>query len=239
MCGLSGFAGIKEKATRIALIRALGPRIDSRGRAGCGFVSLTEDGEVVVGRKHRGYAEADDNFVELNATGDMCLMHTRAPGHDGMPITDIHPFEVVRDDKTVMWGAHNGGFDNAWESARVRGRECTVDSQELFQLLADDQIEVLNNYNGWGVIEWVDTAKPREINLAKVCAYGELIAVELEQGGFVWASTPRILGLSLKECGLEVKEVIQFEEPGRVYVAREDGIFPTDKTGVQFSKAFG
>jgi len=231
MCGISGFTGVKNLNTRVKLIKGFGPSIDRRGYAAAGFVTSNEAGEITFQRKVLGWTRADEEFILAAASGDMCMMHSRGPWTS--VDTDAHPFPVSRDGKIVLWGAHNGELDQAWESARHHNRDITVDSMELFELIADAQYNQLNTMYGWGVAEWVEASSPRQVKLACISDYADLVAVSLVGGGAAWASTMDILKIGLTNAGLSIKEHYPIlGNTGRVFVANEEGIFPTEDTRV-------
>ena len=233
MCGIGGYIGIKDTEKRFKLVAAMGKGIDTRGQAMAGYISSTKD-DLIHARRQGSWSSADDEFVMRAAHGDLCLMHSRAPGY-GHPIDNAHPFPIVRNDKVVLWGAHNGSLHEALASAKAHNREMTVDSKELFELLADNEISTLNNYHGWGVIEWVVASNTHEVRLSKLTSNSDLVAVEIEGGGTVWASTLHILRNACDAAGLEVTAQYQLNEIGRVYVVDKDGLHPSDQTNVRLS----
>src|SRR4051812_41108202 len=141
MCGLAGFAGIKNVETRTALVWTLGMGIDERGGHAAGFVSL---GEQLRCHKKLGYwLSAKNRFVEAAASGPICMLHARYATCGKQTIEEAHPFAIQRDGRTRLYGAHNGVVYNAWESAKSHGRKIQVDSQEIFECIADGNIKAL------------------------------------------------------------------------------------------------
>lgn len=238
MCGISGFHSVKDSEARFKLVSALGREIDQRGYAMAGFVASTEEDDLIFSRKQGSWKAASDEFLMSAAHGDMCMMHSRAPGF-GAPVTDAHPFPIVRDDEVVLWGAHNGNFNEAWTCAKEHNRPCTVDSQELFELIADKDWDLLNSYNGWGIAEWVTADNIREVKLSRLSQYSDLVAVSLNEGGTVWASTWQILKDGLRAANLTVKDQYIINDVGRVYVVNEKGLFPTENNRVRFGQHHG
>lgn len=233
MCGISGYVGLKNSEARFKLVAALGKGIDMRGQAMAGYVSSTED-NLIHARRQGSWSSADDEFIIRAAHGDMCMMHSRAPGYNH-PVTNAHPFPIIRNDEVVLYGAHNGSLNEAFDSAKAHNRNMTVDSMELFELLADDEIETLNKYHGWGVIEWVLASNTSEVRLSRLTNNSDLVAVEVEGGGTVWASTWHILRNALEAAGLNVRAQYQINEIGRVYVVDKDGLHPSDQTNVRLA----
>ena len=234
MCGLAGMALIYNANDRYNMLASLGYGIDTRGNNAAGYVSYRYDGDMTFSRKRGSWRSANKEFMDGAANGDMCFMHSRAPGYND-PVTDAHPFPITRNGKVVLIGAHNGNINDAWESAKAHGRKITVDSMELFELIADRDLDSLHNLHGWGIAEWVETDKPREIRLARLSENAELVAAELTNGGFAWASTWHILSSALQFSNLKVKKQIDVSEIGRVYLVSDKGIHPTDETGIRMA----
>ena len=235
MCGLGGYVFSKniDSEKRFKLVTAMGKGIDMRGQAMAGYVSSTDE-DLIHARKQGSWSSADDEFILRAAHGDLCMMHSRAPGY-GHPIDYAHPFPIVRNDEVVLYGAHNGSLNEALASAKAHNREMTVDSKELFELLADGEYDTLNKYHGWGVIEWVATSNIHEVRLARITNNSDLVAVEVKGGGTVWASTWHILRNALEAAGLEVISQYQVNDIGRVYIVDKDGLRPSDQTNVRLA----
>jgi glutamine phosphoribosylpyrophosphate amidotransferase len=233
MCGIAGYVNIKNTEARFKLVTALGRGIDMRGQAMAGYVSSTKD-DLIHARKQGSWSSADDEFILRAAHGDLCMMHSRAPGY-GHPITNAHPFPIVRNDEVVLYGAHNGSLNEAAESARIHNREMTVDSKELFELLADGEFDTMNKYHGWGVIEWILASNTHEVRLSRLTQHSDVVAVEVEGGGTVWASTWNILRAALNAAGLEVRSQYQVNDVGRVYAINKDGLFPLEQTNARLA----
>src|SRR5579859_143434 len=129
MCGLAGIAGITNRNTRERLIWTLGMGIDERGGHAAGFVSVRET-KVVQGRREGFWISAPDKFIERAAIGQTVLMHARYATCGKGGRHEAHPFEIVRNGRPVLWGAHNGVIWDAEESAMFHNRPYDVDSRE-------------------------------------------------------------------------------------------------------------
>lgn len=231
MCGLSGFAGINNKFSRFMLAINLGVGIDSRGGDAAGFVNIAKDSFRYC-KKLGTWGESKSKFLHSASNGELCMMHSRYATCGMKTIQEAHPFAIKRNGKTVLWGAHNGIIPDAWDSAKENNRNIDVDSQELFELIADNEIEKMQELSGYGVITWIEASSPNKIKLARLSEDSEICMVELEDGGHVWASTPKILDNALKEANLNAVADIELDEIGRVYEISNEGIIASAITGV-------
>src|SRR5271169_2173394 len=116
MCGIFGFHSVENSEARFKLATELGRGADTRGNAMAGFIGSTKEGDLIFSRKQGSWRDASDEFLMSAAHGDMCMAHSRAPGY-GAPVSDAHPFPIARNDQVVLWGAHNGNFNEAWDGA--------------------------------------------------------------------------------------------------------------------------
>lgn len=235
MCGLAGFAGLpKGEATKLFLTHALGVAIDSRGEQGCGFISI-KDKEIHTAKTSGGWSKAPNEFLLDAASSDMLVLHSRwATCGIRDSVRQAHPYTIKRKGKTVLYGAHNGIIYNAFENAKANKRKIEVDSQELFHLLVDNELEQMQSLNGYGVILYVKANEPH-INLARLSEDGEIKVVELETGGYVWASTWGILSHGLKAAGLKAKWDINVSEVGRVFEIHPDKMVASHLDGVRLA----
>jgi len=240
MCGLSGYIGLNIAAEdKLMLILGLGEGIDGRGGHSCGYASVTfsntldEADDVKYARKKGTWLRARVRFVE-GAAGDVCLMHARYAtcGSREDPM-NAHPFAIRRGGRVVMWGAHNGMVPDAFKSAKQRGRDINVDSQEIFELLADKDYDGIRDMAGYGVITWIDTDHRGYVNLCRLSSHSDICVVSVKGGGVVWGSTWKIVREALKVADLEVDREFKIDEIGRVYRIRADGVFKTKLNGIQ------
>lgn len=234
MCGVSGFVGIPEHK-RFALVHALGDGIDTRGGHAAGFVTVSDRIEV---RKRIGHwSTAHMRFIRAAASAPICLMHARYATCGSQrakrdPL-NAHPFTIRRNGKSVLYGAHNGVIYNADESAALYEREYTVDSKEILELLADDELDTLQSLDGYGVLTWIEASDPHSIKIAKLSEDGEIVVARVAGGGVVYASTQAILGSALAFAKLVPEAVYTLNEVGRVYAVRADGVYTTKRNGVK------
>lgn len=235
MCGLSGYIGLSlDKQAKLMLVLGLADGIDNRGGHSCGYVSLTDDGaDLKYARKRGTWVRSRIRFIE-GAAAEVCMMHARFAtcGNKEDPM-NAHPFAIRRNGRVVLWGAHNGMVPDAFKSAKSNGREINVDSQEIFELLADKDYDGIRNMAGYGVITWIDSDHRDYVNLARLSSQSEICVVSIKGGGIIWASTWKILKDSLKFADLEVDQEFKIDEIGRVYRIRADGVFKTSLDGIK------
>lgn len=230
MCGIAGFAGILDKEVRLVLASVLGWGIDSRGGDSCGYLSLGDT--IRYGRKSGTYLSASDKFLNAACGHIYSMLHARWATCEGVreDPNDAHPFAIKREGKTVLWGAHNGVLQGARESAEKHARPYTVDSREMFELLADEDYKGLAGLQGYGVITWVRADSPGYVRLCRISKDSEVEVVTVEGGGTVWASTEQILEDALETAGLKVKHRFHLK-PGKVYELTPHGVYLSKDRG--------
>jgi hypothetical protein len=230
MCGLSGFQieGM-SKSDRALLVWMLGDGIDRRGGHAIGFVSVEPNGAQHVHRACGRWGDARTPFIMRAATGSTVMMHARYAtcGAADDP-NNAHPFTIKRGGKTVLHGMHNGVLYNARDFARANGRDYTVDSRELFELLGDEKIEDIGKIDGYGVIVWYEPARPGVVHLCRISDDGELAVAKIKGGGIVWASTSKILKDALVACGMEVDMMYEVK-PGHVHTVENGQLWITER----------
>ncbi len=225
MCGLAGWAGIPAKS-RYNLTRALGVGIDARGRHSIGYVS---DGRI-VGRALGTWADVAPSMIRTASGGETALLHARYRTGGKINVQNAHPYTIMRKGRIVLHGAHNGVLDGTEDTAKKYRRHHTVDSRELFELLADGRIEEINDLEGYGVVTWT-TPNSHDIRLAKLTDSGEISVCRLRDGGIVYASTEDILIDALVAAELVPEDVYELET-GRVYRISPAGITTTPIDGL-------
>ena len=223
MCGLAGFAGISGP-TRMLLAYALGTEIDVRGGDAIGFVTL-RDGKPIHGKKSGEWSGAKRRFWAAVASGETSMLHARFAtcGLDRRSVLDAHPFVIRRRGRT-LYGAHNGMIYDARESAVRHKRPYTVDSKELYELLADGQFASISQLSGYGVLTWVDSDDLASVHLARISDNGEIYVVALASGGYVWGSTRDIVHSACEFAEVDISEQIEIAT-GIVHTLSADGVF--------------
>lgn len=237
MCGLSGYAGIRSGKVRHALVSALGWGIDKRGGHAAGY-AVMRHGKVKSYRCLGEWSESRRAFRHGAADADICMMHARFATHGAAGlVSNAHPFEVVRGGYKLT-GSHNGIIYDAEESAVLHGRKMTVDSKEVYELLADGEEKYLATLSGYGVLTWFDSRESGML-MARLSDSGQIYACSLHGGGLVWGSTEEIVQLGLV-CG-DVREESAWDiEVGKVYrIMPNGGISIVPKRTVKVASGAG
>lgn len=229
MCGVGGFTGLGHLSAEIRydLVEALGSGLDTRGGHAAGAVVIPEEGQPRLMRKLGKWQDARGRFIRAAAAGHSVMMHTRyATTGKRDEVENAHPFAVKRknqdgEERTVLYGCHNGMIHGAWETAKKAGREFTVDSKEFFELLADEAYETIRALSGYGVVTFVKP-EDRVIRVLRLTRNSDFHAVSLVGGGLVWGSTKSIVEDALKYVELQIDATLSISEVsdsniGRVY----------------------
>lgn len=234
MCGCAGFLGVRHHKTRLRLINSLGFGIDTRGGHAAGYVSYNGK-NLRVRRKLGHWFDAQPSFLDRAARGRVCMMHARYATCGNHDISEAHPFAIKRKGKIKLYGMHNGMVYNSEESAKKNHRKISVDSEEIFELLADEDWEGIKALEGYGVITWVYPEKPGRIYLLRLSHSSEIFVAETKNGYFVYGSTEDIVKEALKYAGLKFKAEYEIEV-GKVYRLDEEQIWETNRKDIKFSK---
>ncbi len=233
MCGIGFAIGLQvDKEHKLMLILGLAEGIDGRGGNSNGYCSVDSDGDLRFAKKSGPMTRSRLRFLE-GAVGGVSLLHSRwATCGRKDSAEQAHPFAIRRGGRTVIFLCHNGMVPDAWESAKANGRKIEVDSEELAHLVADGNFKAVQNMSGYGVVAWIHTDHRDVINIARLSQTSDMVLVSIKGGGFVGASTKKILTEALKFADLEAEEEIILDEIGRIYQISAKGVFKTPQTGL-------
>jgi hypothetical protein len=213
---------------------SLGVGIDRRGGDAVGYVACTPD-KIHVGKKPGYWTLARKKFIARAASGHASMLHARFKTCGRGDITEAHPFCVRRNNRTVVYGSHNGMVYNCHESAKRNNRTVVVDSEEIFQLMADNDYDGIRKLEGYGVVTTIDPKDPMTINALRLSDNSDIYVVRLTTGGIVYGSTKAIVDEALQQSGLKA-ECYYDLEIGRIYHFRDDGVYKSNITGVKFAE---
>lgn len=227
MCGVGGWTGLGHISAelRYDLAEALGIGLDKRGGHAAGAVVVPEEGPPRLMRKLGTFGAARGRFIRAVSAGHSVMMHTRyATTGKRDEVENAHPFAVKRktldgEEKTVLYGCHNGMIHGAWDSAKKNGREYTVDSREFFELLADQAYETIRALSGYGVVTFI-RPEDRAVRVLRLTRNSDFHAVNLVGGGVVWASTPEILKDALEYVKLTQDAVLSVSKAEDATIGR-------------------
>jgi predicted glutamine amidotransferase len=219
--------GIPQGA-RLAMSATLGIQNDHRGGHAAGYAVRRDDGGVHIGKTLGRWKEASNGFILASAGGDMALIHARYATCGKRTVDEAHPFAVKRAGKTRLWGMHNGVIYTANESAKRHKRPYSVDSLEVFQLLADGLTEEIAGLEGYGTLAWIRADDKEATRLVKLTSSAELFIVKVREGGYAYASTWEILGAALRAASLHA-EVSYTPTVGQVLRMTREGVFATSE----------
>lgn len=239
MCGIAGFQGVPLAASaRELLVWGLGEGIDTRGGHAAGFIATGGASGLQSHRKDGCWSEVKSlRFIKRAAEGQSVLMHARYATHGSRIASNAHPFAIKREGRTVLWGMHNGILYNAQQSAEAHGRDFTVDSRELFELLADGETAKIENLQGYGVISWIDADDPHCPRLCKISEDGDLVVARIRGGGCAWASTKKILLDGIKWADLHV-EAYYDVKPHKVHIVKNGELYVREDS-LKVSSGYG
>ena len=242
MCGLSGYNFKEDQEIgdekRMKLVLGLGSGIDSRGGHAAGYVSIGQH-SIKYCRKIGKWLKAKDRFIKGASENNLCVMHARfATCGDRDQVNQAHPFNIKRNDKTVLFGCHNGMIGGAFESAKAHGRNISVDSQEVFELIADKDYEGIQKLTGYGVITWIEPDKKDFVNIVKLSNHADICIIKTKEGGIVWGSTWAIVGDALKLAGLTAANGYKDLDIGRVYEIHPGELRSTSVTGIKLGDRY-
>lgn len=223
MCGLGGYNGIKSEAQRLLFAWSVGVGIDLRGGHGIGYATGTR-----IGRSMSDWSNVGIPFMSKVVKHDKpTMLHARYATCGNHTLRETHPFKIGNS----LIGMHNGMLYNAEESAAENDRKFTVDSKELFELLASG--DNLNNHTGYGVITWINFNQPHCVNICKLSDSGEICVASTAEGAMIWASTKKILRRAAKAAHLYIDKYFEIET-GTIYSAFEDGLYISTGEKVRF-----
>src|ERR1041385_4847308 len=184
VCGISGFVGVSDTEAKKSLVWHLGIGIDKRGGDACGYVASSVD-KLHVGKKPGYWTLARKKFINRAASGRASMMHARFATCGKKVVSEAHPFAIKRNNRTALYGCHNGIVYTANESAKRNNRTIVVDSEEIFHLLADNDLDGIRKLEGYGVVTWIDPKDPMTINALRLSDNSDIYVVRLESGGIV------------------------------------------------------
>jgi asparagine synthetase B (glutamine-hydrolysing) len=145
MCGIAGYITTTPTSHKLKIATAImAIHMDERGGHSWGWMSETHT--------QRGLGSINTGLRIAAKMPRGLALHTRYATTGARTIDNAHPFTAHGSRGTVT-GVHNGIISNHHELNAMHKRECAVDSQHIFQNLADGRN--LDELEGYGAIVYV------------------------------------------------------------------------------------
>lgn len=219
MCGVAGFSGVSHltRYQRMALVDHLGMGIQTRGNHAWGWIG-GDNGGVQTGKGLGRWSATSIGTTWKVAEYDSVIMHSRYATHGSKDdVRNAHPFCIRRNNRTVLYGVHNGVLHGTEATAKKYGRDHTVDSRELLELMADGKHEDIATISGYGLLAWT-TPRSRVIQLCKLTAGANIAVFRVKRGGIVFASESSMVRKALDAAGLDAGPQLYLEKVGATYM---------------------
>jgi len=143
MCGIAGYTTTKASNYRLKIATAImAKNMEERGGHSWGY--MTENG---IASKGLGSIDLGMRIPERMPSS--LALHTRYGTTGKNTVDNAHPFHVTGT-RGVVVGVHNGIINNHADLNRRYIRNCAVDSQHIFQHIADGIS--LDDLEGYGAI---------------------------------------------------------------------------------------
>jgi len=184
MCGIAGFAGVKNLTPQQARVvtanmKILGLYNQSRGTHGCGLYinGVIHKGiDDIVNKKNTKEFDdflSNEDFIwpELSVPkNNTMILHTRQATWGAHVEANTHPFRIkpLQGDNDLI-GVHNGTIENVWttlckkyEIDHVK-ESMHVDSKALYTIIERHGFDVLNEYKGYAALLWSRKNEPNSL----------------------------------------------------------------------------
>lgn len=193
-----------------------------RGMHSTGVFQVATSGDISYFKQ----AVHASNFVEIKeakeligkaARSRLTVGHVRHATQGAKDKTEnAHPFMVTREDGSKLIGVHNGNFRSF--KNKKNSKDFDVDSAWAFQMLADENADAFEHFDGAFALVWYDTNHPDTLFMARnkerplhymVSDDGKTMYGMSELGSLGW--------LTGRKDIKKDKEGFMFIEPGWLY----------------------
>ena len=233
MCGLSGYnlhPSSRVNARRLA--HELLSGIEYRGSHASGFAAFDRKGKLHIHKDALPGSQLP--LAQLPRNSRNVILHTRfATQGDVSDNRNNHPV-VSGTGKTVL--VHNGVImnDEDFRSGRPYKVIGEVDSAVIPNIIEHDGLEGLKEMEGYAAVAFVQQGDAQAQHILRLDS-SPVAYTWLEDGSFVWASTPAILESALLSAGLHYGHV--FTLPEKVGISINRGVI-TDWFKVEMSSSY-
>lgn len=163
-----------------------------------------KDDKVV--KRYVSYANNKETFT-------MC--HVRAATVGSVTTSNAHPFEIEREDNTVLIGTHNGTL-TGWKHERS-AKGFDVDSEWALTQIAELGIKAFEDFTGAYAFVWWDGGDSSVIHMARNEQRPISVAF-LQDGGMAYASEAGMLFWLLERNNIKLDGPIIHLEQGQHYM---------------------
>lgn len=208
MCGIFAVTPYTERLRQAIPTFAIA--IENRGKDSWGAT----DGTQI----HKCLGKITDNF-EYFSDWERLLLHTRQATTGEKTVENSHPFECFGTNPNTLAvkkiiGVHNGVVTNDSELNQKYSRNCSVDSEHIFQHLAEGRS--LEDVEAHGPIVWIEDDSEL-LNFA-ILRRGDLHIAKLLGGEFVLCSYEYPIDTSARMFRWGVPTFFKIESNHRYYI---------------------
>lgn len=229
MCGIAGTTELNE-ITR-PVMRFLACFMESRGSQSWGCTNGYDVYKTV------GAITTNFKFPDWAVDGEPILLHTRAASTGSVCAANSHPFTAMRpgrDPKDVhsyVVGVHNGVIHQHEEFNKKYNRNFQVDSQHIFQHIAEDRDT--SEFTGYGALLWFDTPDLNDDRYLYLCKFNmqDIHVYQLETGECIFASTKTAVEKTLQMLEISgAKEIITTSEMLYKFIVNKENKWTIENT---------
>lgn len=199
MCGIAGYSCFDKYDERLNVaIPILALHMEVRGRRSWGWTDGVNEVIKETGEISKSFNPSFFGYKQAS-------LHTRQPTTGNVTKSNSHPFQVGN-----IIGMHNGVVRNHDELQKKYDRKCEVDSQHIFEHIAEGKD--LSEISAYGAIVYY---KDGVLHFGKFNG-GQLTLVRTEIG-WIYASTKEALEIALQFSGLRKGAIFYKLKEDRLY----------------------